>query len=64
MKREYPEILNCHVTEGKDGEGRVSLKGEVGVQDQGGHRCFFIPDSYVDHKYTQSTSHEQNPEVN
>jgi len=47
MKREYPEILNCHVTEGKDGEGRVSLEGEVGVQDQGGHRCFFIPDSYL-----------------
>jgi hypothetical protein len=38
MKREYPDILNCQA-EGKDGE--------VGVQDQCGHRCFFIPDSYL-----------------
>jgi hypothetical protein len=40
MKREYPDILNCQV-ESNDSEGGANLKGK------GGHRCHFIPDSYL-----------------
>ncbi len=40
MKREFPDILNCQV-ESNDNEGGANLEGE------GGHRCHFIPDSYL-----------------